>query len=247
MPLPVLLGSMAPLGLVLQCKSSQNSPHQQASLGDIFEFFFRSRSQPRRIERNSTVCKSTKAISCKAATSMSVVGHPDLTHNLRSKYVAETTKGLILREIEHRARVEAEARVVADFVMAYDMLLDSQAFTVRMGTCRALGRLASHSSTRAAVVAVQPSARLVALLSDANVKVVKEACFAVSEISQDRGGATSIVREGAPEFLKQLLESQDEDVRKHACWALGQLAYPSSTRAAAVAVQPGAHLVALLG
>ncbi|KAJ7731595.1 armadillo-type protein [Mycena metata] len=165
---------------------------------------------------------------------------------LMSKYVAETTKALILRELEYRARVEVEAQLVADFLVLYDILLDSPGVMVRSWTCWALGQLALHSSTRAVVVAVQPGAALVALLSDANVNIVRGACFAVSHICRDLGGAIPIVAAGALEFLKQLLQSQDTDVRWHACWALGQLAYHSPTQAAVVAVQPGAQLVALL-
>ncbi|KAJ7731596.1 armadillo-type protein [Mycena metata] len=228
---------------------------------------------------------------------------------LVSKYVAETTKVLILRELEDRARFEAEARVVAHFLLVYDMLLDSADVTVRRWTCWILAALAFHSSTRGAVVAVHPCARLLALSGDADVNVVKAACYAVSQISRDQDGATPLVEAGAPEFLKQLLESQDtdaavvavqpgarlaallsdgnlkvvkgacfavsqisrnlddaipvvearapeilnrllesqdRDVRGHSCWALGQLAVHSSTRAAVVTVQLVARLVALL-
>ncbi|KAJ7758680.1 armadillo-type protein [Mycena metata] len=165
---------------------------------------------------------------------------------LMFKYVADITKALILRKLEERARVEAEAHLVTDFLVLYDILLDAPDEDIRTNACWVLGQLAFHPSTRPAVVAVQPGARLVALLSDANVNVVKAACFAVSHICLDFEGATAVVETGAPRFLKQLLESQDEDIRTNACWVLGQLAFHPSTRPAVVAVQPGARLVALL-
>ncbi|KAJ7775395.1 armadillo-type protein [Mycena metata] len=109
-----------------------------------------------------------------------------------------------------------------------------------------LGRLASHSLTRRAVVAVQPCARLVALLGDSNVTTVDGACYALSQISRDLDGARAVLEAGALGLLKKLLHSHNRRVRKHACFTLTRLAGHSATRGAVVAVRPCARLVALL-
>ncbi|KAJ7504656.1 armadillo-type protein [Mycena galericulata] len=144
------------------------------------------------------------------------------------KYVAETTKTHILGDIDDRALVEPEAQIV------------------RGWGCWILGRLAFHASTRGAVVAAQPCARLVALLRDSNVDVVKGACYALSQISRDLDSATAVVAMGVLDFIPELLESTSVEVRRLACWILARLAFHSSTRGAVVAVQPCARLVACL-
>ncbi|KAJ7709152.1 armadillo-type protein [Mycena metata] len=156
---------------------------------------------------------------------------------LMSKYVAETTKTHILRELEDRARVAAEARVVADFLLVYDMLLDPTDVMVRRWTCCILAALTFHSSTRGAIVAVHPCARLVALLGDGNVDVVSEIV----------DGAKAAVEAGALEIVHELLESQDAEVQKWAAWFFAEVASHSSTREAVVSVHPCERLVALLG
>ncbi|KAJ7022681.1 armadillo-type protein [Mycena alexandri] len=164
------------------------------------------------------------------------------------KYVAETTKTLILREIYQRALVEGEAHVVSDFVLSYDGLLESTDLAVRRWATWILAWLAFHSSTREAVVAVQPCVRLsVALLNGGDhPDVIQGACYALYGISLDLDGARAVVEAGALEYFTELLESQDSEVQKHTCRNLGQVASYSSTRRAVIAAKPCARLVALL-
>ncbi|KAJ7753506.1 armadillo-type protein [Mycena metata] len=181
------------------------------------------------------------------------------------KYVAETTKTLILREIYRRALVEGEAHVVSDFVLSYDGLLESTNVAVRRWATWVLAWFAFHSSTREAVVAVQPCVRLsVALLKcvfeqfsaispfqsvfsgGTHPDVIQGACYALYGISLDLDGARVVVEAGALEYFTELLESQDTEVQKHACRNLGQVASYSSTRRAVIAAKPCARLVALL-
>ncbi|KAJ7775409.1 armadillo-type protein [Mycena metata] len=180
------------------------------------------------------------------------------------KYVAATTKTLIMREICQRARVEPQARVIGDFLVPYDRLLESTNIAVRRSTCLTLAELALHSSTRGAVVAVQPCARLVGLLGDGNVGVVQSACYALSQISFDLEGARAVVEAGALNFIPalfepidvavgvlhlipELLDPTNVAVRRWTCGMLGRLASHSLTRRAVVAAQPCARLVVLLG
>ncbi|KAJ7744881.1 hypothetical protein B0H16DRAFT_1463023 [Mycena metata] len=80
------------------------------------------------------------------------------------EYVAKATKRSILGEIYDRALLEGEAPVVADFLVSYDALLDSTDVAIRNWTCWILAALSCHSSTRGAVIAIQPCARLITLL-----------------------------------------------------------------------------------
>ncbi|KAJ7016493.1 armadillo-type protein [Mycena alexandri] len=141
----------------------------------------------------------------------------------------------------------ASAAVEAGVLDFISEMLESKNVMVRKSTSWLLARLAFHSSTRGAVIAVQPCARLVALLGDGNVDVVEGACYALSQLSLDLDGATAVVEAGALRLLVHLLESQNMEVRRYTCWAFGSLAVRSSTRGAVLAVQPCVQLVAFLG
>ncbi|KAJ7016506.1 armadillo-type protein [Mycena alexandri] len=132
----------------------------------------------------------------------------------------------------------ASAAVEAGVLDFISEMLESKNVMVRKSTSWLLARLAFHSSTRGAVIAVQPCARLVALLG---------ACYALSQLSLDLDGATAVVEAGALRLLVHLLESQNMEVRRYTCWAFGSLAVRSSTRGAVLAVQPCVQLVAFLG
>ncbi|KAJ7761739.1 armadillo-type protein, partial [Mycena metata] len=163
------------------------------------------------------------------------------------KYVTETTKTFILRELQERAQAEAEAHIVANFLVLYDILLDSTSDAIRRWTFWILGKLAGHPSTRGAVVAVRPCARLVTFLGDSNEDIVECACYALSHICADVDGARAVVEAGVLQIVKQLLESPEAEVRGWTSWLLAQLAVHPSMRQAVVAVQPCPQLVALLG
>ncbi|KAJ7715690.1 armadillo-type protein [Mycena metata] len=141
----------------------------------------------------------------------------------------------------------AKAVLEAGVLELLKQILESQYTGVRESACFTLGGVASHSSTRGAVVAVQPCAQLVALLRDGNEDVVEGACYALSQISVDLDGARAVIAAGALDFVERLLESSNTGVRRWTSWTLAGLAFHSSTRAAVVAVQPWARLVALLG
>ncbi|KAJ7040173.1 armadillo-type protein [Mycena alexandri] len=163
------------------------------------------------------------------------------------KYVAETTKSWILREICQRALAEAEAQVAAEFLLSCDGLFESTNVAVRGFTARILAELAIHPSTRGAVLAVQPCARLVALLHDGDVGVAINSYHALSAISRDLDGARALVEGGALNFILEVLESTNATVRSLTSLLLAQLASYSSTRRAVIAVKSCARLVALLG
>ncbi|KAJ7043991.1 hypothetical protein C8F04DRAFT_685855 [Mycena alexandri] len=164
------------------------------------------------------------------------------------KYVAETTKTIILYEIGLRARVAvAEAEVAASFLLSYESLLESTNDAIQRWTAWTLGQLASHSLTRRAVITVQPCARLVALLRYGSEDVVEGVCYALAQISYDLDGAKSIVEAGVLNFIPELLESATVAVRRWASWIFAELAFHPSTQGAVVAIQPCPRLVALLG
>ncbi|KAJ7020995.1 armadillo-type protein [Mycena alexandri] len=167
---------------------------------------------------------------------------------LGSKYVAETTKTVILGEIHKRALVEVEvqAHIISDFLGSYDILLDSTNAVVRQRTTWILAQLAFHSSTWGPVVTIQLSTRLVALLGDGNPDVVEGACYALSQIARDLDGARAVVEAGALDFIPELLESTNVAVRQWTFRIVAELGFHSSTQRAVVATQPSTRLVALL-
>ncbi|KAJ7034828.1 armadillo-type protein [Mycena alexandri] len=171
------------------------------------------------------------------------------TSYLGWKYVAETTKILILEEVYKRVLLGSKAAdVVADVLVSYDLLLDSTNGVVRLWTSWIIAELASQSSTRGAVVAVKPCPRLVALLSDDHLRgFVDRLCFALSQISRDSDGARAVIEARALETVLSLLKSPEVGVRRWSSQILGELAVHPSTREAVLAVQPCAHLAALLG
>ncbi|KAJ7776273.1 armadillo-type protein [Mycena metata] len=169
------------------------------------------------------------------------------TSYLRWKYVAETTKTLILEEIYNRVSSPPEAHVIVDFLVSYELLLDSKHGAVRNWTSQILGRLASHPSTRGAVVTAQPCPKLVALLGDDNAVIVERVCSALSHISHDVDGATAVVEAGALETVQNLLTSPPAGVQIWTVKMLAELAFHPSTRGQVVAAQPCPQLVALLG
>ncbi|KAJ7017972.1 armadillo-type protein [Mycena alexandri] len=97
-----------------------------------------------------------------------------------------------------------------------------------------------------AVVAIQASTRLVALLGDGNLDVVEGACYALSQISRNLSGARAVVEAGALDFILELSESTNVRVRQWTSWILAQLAFHSPKREAVVTIQPCARLVAVL-
>ncbi|KAJ7752617.1 armadillo-type protein [Mycena metata] len=140
----------------------------------------------------------------------------------------------------------SEAHVVADCFVSPHRLLESTNVVVRRFTCRIVGRLAFHSSTRGAVVALEPCKRLVALLMDSDAGVIAHASYALVEMCHDSDGALAVLEAGALKFLEGLLYSHSTAVRRHVCFNLARLAMHYSTQGVVVAVQPCVRLVALL-
>ncbi|KAJ7161918.1 armadillo-type protein [Mycena crocata] len=124
-------------------------------------------------------------------------------------------------------------------------LLHSPNSKVRKGTCRLLENLARHGSTVAPVIATRLCVQLVALLRDANINVVTNATWALSQIARDRKGAEAIVNARVQSLVPKLLDSPNSEVRKPTCWMLGNLAAHDSTFGAVLAVKPCVQLAAL--
>ncbi|KAJ7763436.1 armadillo-type protein [Mycena metata] len=169
------------------------------------------------------------------------------TSYLGCKYVGETTKALILREIFKSVSSGPEAHVVADFLVSYEQLLDSTTVMVRCWTSLILAGLAFHPSTRGAVVVAQLCPQLVTLLGDGNGDIVEGACCALSHISCDLEGAKAVVEAGALETVQNLFMSPRAGVRRWTSEMLAGLTFDPLTRNAVIAAQLCPQLVALLG
>ncbi|KAJ7224886.1 armadillo-type protein [Mycena rebaudengoi] len=122
-------------------------------------------------------------------------------------------------------------------------LLQSPDSEVRTHACCMLGGLAFRDFAVESVLAVTPCALLVALLFDTEILVVGAATWALSHISSHLNGAKAVMDANALDFVPDLLQIPNSQVRCDACWMLGRLAMHNF---AVLAVQPCARLVALL-
>ncbi|KAF7350458.1 hypothetical protein MVEN_01351300 [Mycena venus] len=125
-------------------------------------------------------------------------------------------------------------------------LLESPSSTIRKWTCKLVGNLAWHHSTRTAVLALKPFQALVTLLSDKDSRVVSAAAHALSQIAHSLDGAQAIVDARGLDHVSKLLKSPTPNIRKWTCKLVGNLAWHHSIRAAVLALKPYESLVSLL-
>ncbi|KAJ6501411.1 armadillo-type protein [Mycena vulgaris] len=102
-------------------------------------------------------------------------------------------------------------------------LLESSIPQVRYCTCGMLARLASHESTIADVLGINPCTRLVALLRDGQVKVIESALCALGSIALSAAGAHAVIDANALDYATELLESPSPWVRTLTWKTVGKL------------------------
>ncbi|KAJ7161913.1 armadillo-type protein [Mycena crocata] len=140
----------------------------------------------------------------------------------------------------------AQAVVDANVLNFVHELLKSPHSGVRRDACSMLGSLALYKSTVGAVLAVEPCASLVTLLRDPDILVVEGAISVLSQFASDPKGAQAVVDANALDLIHELLESPNSEVRKHACWVLGNLGSHTPTLGTVLAIEPCVRLVSLL-
>ncbi|KAF7350407.1 hypothetical protein MVEN_01345500 [Mycena venus] len=117
---------------------------------------------------------------------------------------------------------------------------------IRKWTWILAGNLASHESTRTAVLASKSFQMLVTSLSDEESEVVEEAVTALSQIARSLDGSQAIVNAGGLGHFSPLLQSPSPRIQKQICRLLGNLAFHDSASTAVLALKPLQMLVTLL-
>ncbi|KAJ7436240.1 armadillo-type protein [Mycena galericulata] len=125
-----------------------------------------------------------------------------------------------LMQIAH-GRDGAQAVVDANVPVFLQELLESSNAHIRRNSCRLVGNLATHikSFTPNLSNSQQLCAKLVSLLRDSQVEVIKEATYAWKCIAHSPNGAQAVM-----DNMEGVLKCSDADVRKWACLLVGVLA-----------------------
>ncbi|KAJ7483751.1 armadillo-type protein [Mycena galericulata] len=135
---------------------------------------------------------------------------------------------------------------VPDFLQE---LLESSNAHIRRTSCRLAGNLAAHIESFVPNLSnsQQLCAKLVSLLRDSQVEVIKEATYALRCIAYSPNGAQAVMDdiEGF-DYLRELLKCSDADVRKWACSLVGVLAGHDVFLPAILASKLYGQLVSLL-
>ncbi|KAJ7184918.1 hypothetical protein C8R46DRAFT_1343896 [Mycena filopes] len=164
---------------------------------------------------------------------------------LAYKYVAATTKVLVLRDLCER--VEDESPIIMDSLTVDSYLvpelLASRSAGTRLWTCHLLGRLANAESLTNAVTALGVLRRLVDLVSDAAAR--SEAIYALSQISRWEAAARGMVEEHILLDVPSLLDASDPEVRGWTALLLGHLASHDSIAGLVLTLNPCLQLVLL--
>ncbi|KAF7350410.1 hypothetical protein MVEN_01345800 [Mycena venus] len=140
----------------------------------------------------------------------------------------------------------AQAIIDAGALDHISALLQSASPGIQKWTCILVANLVYHKTTRAAVLALKLFQTLVALLSDKNSAVVKQAVAALSRIAGSLDGAQAIIDAGALDHVSALLQSASPGIRKWTCILVANLVYHETTRATVLALKLFQTLVALL-
>ncbi|KAJ7232482.1 armadillo-type protein [Mycena haematopus] len=146
--------------------------------------------------------------------------------------------GLSLEGARAVANAGGPARAVAH--------LRSPNLELRKFTCHIMWHLAKHPPTLPAVLAADPCAQLLVLVSDAHFELRQHALAAVAEISRWPDGAAQVVEAQVTAKAAQLLYDPHPKIRAETCRILGNLALHATTVAAVVSINPYAHLVSFL-
>ncbi|KAJ7723917.1 armadillo-type protein [Mycena metata] len=171
---------------------------------------------------------------------------------LEYKYIAVTTKVLVLKELDRRARDDAgDARALIDsLAMEWDLLeslLSSPYPAIRSSTCWIFGHLASRESSATPMLNLKPCERLLPLLlEDENSAVVESALFALWGFTEFAEGARAIVSSGQLERILNLLDSPGEKIRRWLCGMLGNLVRHEQATVAALTMSTCPQLLALI-
>ncbi|KAJ7204315.1 armadillo-type protein [Mycena haematopus] len=108
------------------------------------------------------------------------------------------------------------------------------------------GNLGLHAETEAAVISINPYARLVSFLSDPDNDLRRCALYALAKLSIRTEGAQAVVEANALHDALTRLSSPVIEIRKFACELLGHVAQHEETLPWVISLDPCAQLVNML-
>ncbi|KAF7356920.1 hypothetical protein MVEN_01027900 [Mycena venus] len=146
-------------------------------------------------------------------------------------FVSWSAKAAILSELADRSESEGDARAVLNSPIFPHIaqLLESPDFKTRSSSCRLLGKLVSHKSTRLAILKLEPFERLLLLLHDKHWEVILEAASAISELVRRLDGAQAIANAMTAAHVVILLRSTKWSLLEWLCLLLGQFVGSEAT------------------
>ncbi|KAJ7456265.1 armadillo-type protein [Mycena galericulata] len=125
-------------------------------------------------------------------------------------------------------------------------LLESSDADVRKWSCSLVGNLARPESIPPTVLDGKLCSHLASLLRDGHVEVIKQATYALMHIAHWPHGAQILIRTKVLDYVSELLESSDADVRKWSCSLVGNLAEHESIPLTVMDVELCTQLVSRL-
>ncbi|KAJ7479088.1 armadillo-type protein [Mycena latifolia] len=153
---------------------------------------------------------------------------------LAYKYVSSSTKTTILIHLQARVEDDSDADAVGDSLVLHlaDELLSSPNAGVRRPMCRILAILARRETTGAAILRRNLCPRLVSLLHDTDVEVIKSAVQGLRWLSKRPDGAQAAVDANVLHSLAELFDSGNGEIRAWMCDMLEDLARLPATATA---------------
>ncbi|KAJ7161855.1 armadillo-type protein [Mycena crocata] len=128
---------------------------------------------------------------------------------------------------------QAVVKAAAEHLALELLQFDPTESEVVRHTCCMLGHLAEQDATVPLVLAIEP---------DSDMDVVENAIYALSQITCHRKAAEAAVTAGAQDVTVELLDSQNSQVRRWACYMLGNIAMHDSMVEAVLSLGPDSKI-----
>ncbi|KAJ7037105.1 armadillo-type protein [Mycena alexandri] len=129
-------------------------------------------------------------------------------------------------------------------------LLQSSNAEIRISACKVLGKLALNESEAVSVLSLVPLLRRVMIPPsfpyDRHAKVTEHATYALGVIAEWPDSAQAAVDARILDYLPELLETSNNEVRRLTCTVLGNLAHHEVTVGRVISEVPWVQLMALL-
>ncbi|KAJ7208877.1 armadillo-type protein [Mycena pura] len=167
---------------------------------------------------------------------------------LTYKYVAASTKAMVLKHLIQKAEGESDAQAIVDSPVYPQIpwLLESSDAEIRLQSWNLVGNLALHERSMPAVLMVNPFERIVSLFHNGDDLVIHAAICALARLAWWPEGAQAVITEIPLAHLSKLLESSDADIRERSRTLVVNLAMHETSMPAILGMNPIQRMVSLL-